>query len=161
MTTDAQKMDVFAIATEMARAGVPRPFVVAAAELAQRSEGAYDLMVLWKAAETEEDRGATISDIQELLDDEDDQPTGVETKPYLRFDHLDDIAKSVMTFKAKLRKKVEAAGGISELARKSGIPQPSLSRFFNTASMPRTKTLYRIAEALGLDESEIVTEWRR
>jgi len=161
MTTDAQKLEAFSIATEMARDGVPESFAVAVAQLAQRSEGAYDLLVLWKAAPTSADRDETISDLQELLDDEHDQPSGVETKPYLRFDHLDDIAKSVMQFKAKLRRKVDAAGGISELARKSGIPQPSLSRFFNTASMPRTKTLYRIAEALGLDESEIVTEWRR
>jgi transcriptional regulator with XRE-family HTH domain len=48
---------------------------------------------------------------------------------------------------------------VSEVARKSGIPQPSLSRILSSGSMPRRSTLYKIANALGLSEKEIVGEW--
>jgi DNA-binding phage protein len=47
-------------------------------------------------------------------------------------------------------------GGITKLAERTGIPQPSLSRFFNSVSMPRKSTLLKIAEALNLTQLEIV-----
>jgi DNA-binding phage protein len=56
---------------------------------------------------------------------------------------------------------IDRHGAITKVARKAGIPQPSLSRMLNSASMPRRTTLYKIAKALDLDESEIVTEWVR
>lgn len=56
---------------------------------------------------------------------------------------------------------IDRHGGISAVARKSGIPQPSLSRMLSSASMPRKSTLYEIAVALGVPESEVVMEWTR
>ena len=42
---------------------------------------------------------------------------------------------------------------------KTGIPQPSLSRFFGAASMPRRTTVFRIMEAIGLNENEFQFDW--
>lgn len=70
-------------------------------------------MVLWAEASDEEEKGEIIADIQEEIDQFEELP----------------------------RKVVEKHGGINELSRLSGIPQPSLSRFFNSASMPRRTTL--------------------
>lgn len=66
-----------------------------------------------------------------------------------------------MDFKNRLRQAVDAWGGINKLARETSIPQPSLSRFFATASMPRRTTLYKIARALELSERDIATDWIR
>jgi DNA-binding phage protein len=52
-------------------------------------------------------------------------------------------------------------GGISKLSDLTGIPQPSLSRFFNSSSMPRRTTLLKIAKALKLDAVKTATEWSR
>ncbi|WP_407890448.1 helix-turn-helix domain-containing protein [Scytonema sp. NUACC26] len=46
-----------------------------------------------------------------------------------------------------------------KLSEKTGIPEPSLSRFFNSASMPHRTTLYKIANALKLTESQILSKW--
>lgn len=74
---------------------------------------------------------------------------------YVRFDDLDRIASDVRKFKDSLRALVEARGGIGKLAELTAIPQPSLSRFFNTAAMPRRTTLYKIARALNLSQVQI------
>lgn len=75
------------------------------------------------------------------------------------FDDLAEIANDVMSFKNALRTEVDRWGGITKLAETTGIPQPSLSRFFSSASMPRRTTLFRIAEALQLRESAILSKW--
>ena len=56
---------------------------------------------------------------------------------------------------------VDTKGGISKLSELTGIPQPSLSRFFYSASMPKRITLLKIAKALNLSQVEIATEWVR
>ncbi|NJL26013.1 MAG: helix-turn-helix transcriptional regulator [Calothrix sp. SM1_5_4] len=56
---------------------------------------------------------------------------------------------------------VDKNGGIKKLAELTGIPQPSLSRFFGGATMPRRATLLKIARALNLSQIEIATEWSR
>lgn len=66
-----------------------------------------------------------------------------------------------MAEKAKLRKIIDKHGGVSAVAQKSGIPQPSLSRMLSSPSIPRRSTLYRIANALGLSETEMAMEWTR
>jgi len=56
---------------------------------------------------------------------------------------------------------IDQHGGVSEVARKSGIPQPSLSRMLNSGSMSRRSTLYKIANALDLPEKDLVGDWVR
>ena len=66
-----------------------------------------------------------------------------------------------MAFKRRLRDVIDRNGGVTRVAERTGIPQPSLSRMLNTASMPRRTTLLRIAKALDLPETDIATEWTR
>jgi DNA-binding phage protein len=74
---------------------------------------------------------------------------------------LGDVVQRVMTDKARLRDLIDQHGGVSAVAKKSGIPQPSLSRMLSSASIPRRSTLYKIANALDLSEADIVMEWTR
>ncbi|MDQ3264273.1 MAG: helix-turn-helix domain-containing protein [Myxococcota bacterium] len=67
----------------------------------------------------------------------------------------------MQAFKARLRLLIDKNGGVVEVARRAGIPQPSLSRMLNSSSMPRRSTLFKIANALNLEERDIVTEWMR
>lgn len=53
---------------------------------------------------------------------------------------------------------VDKNGGLKKLAELTEIPQPSLSRFFGSATMPRRTTLLKIARALNLSQIEIATE---
>jgi len=64
-------------------------------------------------------------------------------------------------FKDSLLQIVEERGGITQLAEKTGIPQPSLSRFFNSSSMPHRVTLLKIAKALNLDAIPVSTPWEK
>jgi DNA-binding phage protein len=52
-------------------------------------------------------------------------------------------------------------GGISKLSELTGIPQPSLSRFFNSNAMPRRDTLLRIAKAMDLNGLRIDILWSK
>ncbi len=85
--------------------------------------------------------------------------TGFTEGTYVRFDDLDTIAKDVRAFKDSLRLIVDERGGIGRLADLTEIPQPSLSRLFGSASMPRRATLLKIARALDLSEVQIATPW--
>lgn len=54
----------------------------------------------------------------------------------------------VSSWKARLRRLVEARGGVGVVAERAGMRQPSLSRLLNSASVPRPTTLRRLAGAL-------------
>jgi len=151
--------DIFRIGAEMVEAGYSVEFAKSAINLAVEFEGAHELMRMWAEEEDEEERNEIVADLQELIEDAGVEQ--VEEKPYIPFDDLSEIADDVMAFKDRLRQIVDEQGGVTELAEKTGIPQPSLSRFFNTASMPRRSTLLKIADALDLSEKDIATEWTR
>lgn len=102
-----------------------------------------------------------IADLQDTLDDIVNDPKEPEERPYLQYEDLEAIRQDIYEFKEKLREEVDREGGINELARRTGIPQPSLSRFFSSDSMPRRTTLYKIAKALNLPESAIGFKWTR
>ena len=158
-TDPKSHVQIMSIATQMKKEGLSDDFVSASATLAQEYEGAHDLMVLWTEAENEAEKNEVVADLQEEIDSHEELPQNVVEKPYVAFDDLDAIAKDVKKFKKALKKEVDKRGGVSELSRKSGIPQPSLSRFFNSASMPRRTTLYKIAKAMSLPEKIVVTDW--
>ena len=159
-TTPKQVMKLASIMVEMEGAGLERDFIVAASELARSDQGVSDLMALWRGA-TKSEKDEIIADIQDSIDDYADAPAAPVKKPYIKFDQLGEVAQQIMAKKAKLREIVERHGGVSAVAQKTGIPQPSLSRMLNSPSMPRRSTLYRIANALDLPETEIVSEWTR
>lgn len=153
------KSRIFHIASEMAETGYSAEFVRDAINLAVEFEGGRELMQMWADEQDEEERDEIVADLQELI--EDASVEKVEEKPYIPFDDVSEIADDVMAFKDRLRQIVDDQGGVTKLANETGIPQPSLSRFFNTASMPRRSTLLKIADALDLSEKEIATEWTR
>ncbi len=158
-TSPEQQLKVYGIATAMKTAGLDANFITNCVKLAFEYEGAHDLMQLWAEASNQEEKDEVIADLQDEIDTHQELPKKPTKKPYVKFDDLDAIAKNIEGYKRNLRKLVDRHGGIVELAKKTGIPQPSLSRFFNSNSMPRRTTIYKIAEALGLSEKDIITDW--
>ncbi len=152
-------LHVLDILNEMRRIGIEGAFICLLMEYCQRYEGIRDLMELWFEEVDSGERDRIIADLQDSLEDIVDAPSKTEERPYLLFNDLKDIKNDVMAFKERLRSEVDRQGGINELARKTGIPQPSLSRFFTSSSMPRRTTLYKIAKALNLPESVIGFKW--
>ena len=78
---------------------------------------------------------------------------------YVKFNDLEMIAKDIRGFKDSLYQIVIERGGVGKLAELTGIPQPSLSRFFNSNAMPRRSTVLVIANALNLDKLPIDLKW--
>jgi hypothetical protein len=141
--------------------GLPEDFVSQAMALALKNEGAVDLMELWSEEASSRHRDELVADLQELLDDYLEAPPEPVSRPKIEFTQLDHIVSQILEHKQRLRTLVDQHGGVSSVARRAGIPQPSLSRMLASATMPRRTTLYKIAAALDLSEPEIVGEWVR
>jgi DNA-binding phage protein len=159
--TRGNDLHVLDILNEMRRQGLESAFICTLMENCQRFEGIRDLMEMWFEETDSKERDKIVADLQESLDDIENAPQKPEGRPYLRFDDLDEIREDIMAFKKYLRTEVDRQGGISELARKTGIPQSSLSRLFSSHSMPRRTTLFKIAKALNLPETAIGFKWTR
>ncbi len=147
------KVEVIEIGHLMNKAGLPKEFIANAVETAFEFEGTYDLLKLWANETDSRERDEIVSDIQEMIEDcqQQEQVEG----GYVRFDDLDEIVKDIRSFKDSLRTIVDQHGGINHLSELTGIPQPSLSRFFNSAATPRRTTLNKIARALKLKHVQI------
>jgi DNA-binding phage protein len=158
-TSDSQRVKVYEIATNMKKSGLSDSFIDQAVKLAIFYEGAYDLFELWNQEKDKAEKDQIIADLQEEIDEFQEQPKSPVKKPYISFQDLELISKNVTGFKAHLKSMVDQWGGISKLAKETNIPQPSLSRFFSSSSMPRRTTIYKIANALKLSEKEIITDW--
>jgi len=158
-TNDIQKVRLYEIATMMKKSGLEDKFIANAVEIGLYYEGVFDLFNLWVEEESKDDKNQLVADIQDEINEYKEQPREPVKKPYIKYNHLDMIGKDIIGFKAHLKTIVDQWGGITKLAKEAGIPQPSLSRFFSSSSMPRRTTLYRIAEALNLSEKEIITDW--
>jgi DNA-binding phage protein len=159
--TNKEFVSLMDIALRMHAEGLPDEFVAAAVRAVDANEGVRTLMLLWSEAAAEE-RDAICADIQDLLDDLEAAPISrvpPAARPRISFDDFDDVLAGVKAHKQRLRDLIDKHGGVSEVARRSGIPQPSLSRMLNSGSMPRRATLYKIANALGLSEKDVVGEW--
>ena len=154
---DDLRVEAFEVGSMMKRAGLSAHFIAQAVDLAEEFERILELMRMWRDESEASEREAVVADIQELIGD--CSQTGMVEAAYVRFDDLERIATNVRVFKDSLRVIVDERGGMSKLAEKTGIPQPSLSRFFNTAAMPRRTTLHRIARALNLSQVQIASEW--
>jgi DNA-binding phage protein len=154
-----QKVRVYEIAALMKKRGLSANFIVSCVDHSLVNEGSHDLMVLWSEATNEKERNEVIADLQDEIELSIESRKYSLKKPYIKYDDLEAIGEDVLKYKRALRKIVDKHGGIGKLAEKSGIPQPSLSRFFNSASLPRRATLYKIAEALQLNEKDLLKEW--
>ncbi len=150
---------LFIIAVKMKKAGLVDFFIVNAVQTALQLEGVADLMNLWADEKDNKERGEIIADIQEMIDACDITKKSEEL--YIKFNDLDAIAKNIRAFKDSLYQEVMKRGGISKLSTVTGIPQPSLSRFFNSSAMPRRATVLKIAKALDLDEIKMDILWSK
>jgi DNA-binding phage protein len=112
---------------------------------------------MWSDETDQAERDEIIADIQELIID--CRQTEKVELPYIEFDDLDAIRENIRAFKSSLLYIVEENGGLSELSKKTNIPQPSLSRLFNSDSMPHRLTLLKIAKALNLNAIPLSTPW--
>ena len=155
----SDKAKLIAIATKMLKAGLRDSFVVNALTTAFSYEGVADLMHLWANEDDSKEKDEIIADIQEIIDACNQNQHSEEI--YVSFNDLEKIAKNIRGFKDSLYQMVMERGGISKLAELTGIPQPSLSRFFNSNAMPRRSTVLAIAKALNLDGIEIDIKWSK
>ena len=114
---------------------------------------------MWGEEDDPKERDEIIADIQELIVD--CNQLGKKDLPQIYFNDLDAVAQNIRVFKDSLLSEVDARGGITKLAEKTGIPQPSLSRFFNSNAMPHRVTLLKIAKALNLDAIPITNSWEK
>lgn len=151
------QMRLFSIALKMEAAGLSDFFIVNAVKTALEFEGVADLMELWMEEDDEKLRDEIVADIQEMI--EDCAPKEKTEEIYIKFNDLDAIAKNIRAFKDSLYQLVIDRGGISRLSELTGIPQPSLSRFFNSNAMPRRSTVLKIAKVLDLDKLKIDILW--
>lgn len=157
--SDDIKIELIEIAHKMVVEQLPKKFIASAVETAFEFEGVYDLMALWEEETAPDEKAEIVADIQDMIDEcsQKDKVEGV----YVKFDDLETIAKDIRQFKDSLRLIVDEKGGINELSQLTGIPQPSISRFFSSDSMPKRITLLKIARALNLDQVQIATKWSR
>lgn len=155
----AEEAKLIAIATGMLKSGLIDSFVVNALQTAFSYEGVADLMHLWASEKNQKERDEIVADIQDMIDACNQKEKSEEM--YIRFNDLEEISKNIRAFKDSLYQIVNKHGGISKLAELTGIPQPSLSRFFNSDSMPRRATVLTIAKALNLDGIEIDMRWTK
>lgn len=155
----SEQIKLFEIAIEMKQASLPEEFIVSAVRTALEFEGVADLMNLWANENDEKEKDQIIADLQEMIDACSQKEKLEES--YVKFDDLDAIAKDVRAFKNSLYLLVMDHGGISKLSDLTGIPQPSLSRFFNSNAMPRRSTVLRISKALNLDKIKVDISWSK
>ncbi len=153
------QVELFEIGAQMKQAHLPEEFISVAVLTAIEFEGIYDLMKMWTTETDETDRNEIVADIQDMIDDcaQKEKLDG----PYVKFNDLDGIRKNIRAFKDGLLQIVLEHGGLKKLSELTKIPQPSLSRFFSSTSMPRRSTLMRVAKALRLDAIQLATEWSR
>jgi DNA-binding phage protein len=154
-----KRFEIAYIVFKMQEEGLAREFAFQVFCFAEKYEGIADLLKLWINESDQHEKDEIVADlhdeIEELQNTEILQPS-----KYIHFDNLDEIAKNVMEFKKSLRIEIERWGGLTKLAKATGIPIPSLSRFLNTPALPRRVTLEKIAKAMHLKESEILSKWR-
>jgi DNA-binding phage protein len=153
------QVKLFEIAIKMKKSGLADAFIVDAVQAALKFEGVADLMHLWLEENDHKEKDEIIADIQDMIDACNQKEKTEEL--YIRFNDLDAIAKNIRAFKDSLYQEVMSRGGISKLSELTGIPQPSLSRFFNSQAMPRRATVLKIAKALNLEEIKLDILWSK
>ncbi|MCB0330567.1 MAG: hypothetical protein KDD70_12910, partial [Bdellovibrionales bacterium] len=147
-TTPEQQIEVYKIASKMSENGLSAEFIADVVPMACIYEGAFELMELWAESDDDAERDEIVADLQDEAERLKEMRAGTFKAPRIDFDDLEKNAEAVLEFKRELRALVDRLGGISELSERSGIPQPSLSRFFSSASFPRNTTIYRLVNAL-------------
>lgn len=155
----SERVKLFEIAIRMKKSGLSDVFIDNTVSTALEFEGVSDLMHLWDNETNPEDRNEIVADIQDMIDACSQKDKAEEL--YVKFNDLDAIAKNIRAFKDSLYQEVIQRGGVGKLSELTGIPQPSLSRFFNSNSMPQRATILKIAKVLDLDGIKMDILWSR
>jgi hypothetical protein len=129
-------------------------------ELARTQTPFYKMLQLWSESE-EQERDEIVADLEEMVEEFQNRPTGPVELPYVPMGKLPSLANRVVEFKKFLKEKVDKHGGVSAVAKKCKMSQPGLSRFLNSASLPRKSTLEKLAKALELSQKEMGFEWTK
>ncbi|MEJ0062951.1 MAG: hypothetical protein WDO70_07065 [Alphaproteobacteria bacterium] len=66
-TTPEQRVQIPPIALELRRSGQAASFVESVMEVAGGDQGVFDMLSLWKQAKTEQDRGAALADLKDMV----------------------------------------------------------------------------------------------
>ena len=148
----SEDREIEAIGDAMLAANLPEAFVGRVLELAKTSEGVEDLVHLWSSAPDEAERREVEAELQGAIEDRERSGPAIEVASVEEGERL---LKQRCRQKEHLRRLVAAHGGVSEVARRAQMPQPSLSRLLNSMSEPRPSTLLRLAEAMGLTVSDL------
>lgn len=154
---ESNQMILIDIASEMNKQNIPELFIINTFRAALDFEGIADLMRLWRDEKDQEERNEIIADIQDMLDACLQKEKAEEF--YVKFNDLETISNNIRRFKDSLLYVVEQKGGVKLLSDLTKIPQPSISRFFNSNSMPQRSTLIKIAKALNIDELKMDSFW--
>ena len=153
------------ISGEMLKEGLSASFVERAMRLAMDFEGGYDLFLLWHNEKDGIAKNEILVDIENEIEELkafDGQQVGrFFHRPKIDFDDIENIGNQIISFKKALRNKVDSWGGVARLSAEIGMSSPSLYRFFNSPAMPRKTTLYKIANAVGLEEKDIAFEFTK
>jgi transcriptional regulator with XRE-family HTH domain len=162
-TSAAQFQRIAEILASMRAAGLPEVFLDQLATFARESAPLVQMMEVWAGGEPGDDRDDTVVHLQAMIDELEDAAAGANgSRTRIPFEKLEsEVLLSVQDHKRRLRELIDRHGGVSAVARKAGIPQPSLSRMLNDGSRPRRATLYKIAAAIDVDESDVVGEYVR
>lgn len=148
MRSSHELEEILDIGHHMKRAGLPADFIIRAIGLAREARAAYGLLRLWWEEDSPEEQRAIVAELEGLL------AAGNEERLLRKATDSSAAAQAFteLTVEAKrrLRDQVEVYGGITKLARETGIAQPYLSRLFNSAVKPRHATLQKIYKALGV-----------
>jgi len=156
---DAKRaMDAAVIAGRMREAGLPDVFCAELIKLAPAYNSIFRMMTFWEGAVDNAEKQEIVADLQEMIDDSKQR---YEERPSLRQRDVESVIRTIREFKDRLAMRIEENGGVTEVARKIGMPQSSLSRLLNSASMPRRVTVLKLAKVLGLSEAEIAIEYVR
>ncbi len=147
---------IVVIMKEMSRNGLTNSFVLDAVNLARQDNAILGLLELWANESDKDERSEIIADLQDHIDDDRELPRDGKPveMPKISFENLDKVAADVAKFKDRLKDFIDRNGGVVVVAKKVGMPQPSLSRLLNSGTMPRRSTLYKIAKALDLSETD-------
>jgi len=137
-----------------------KEFLLGVLELAKERTPFYKMLDLWSQSSLEE-RAEIIADLEEMFEDYKNRPSSPVELPYVPMEKLSSIAREIVAYKSFLKAKVKEHGGVTEIARKCGIAQPSLSRFLNSGTLPRKSTLEKLAKALKLTQKEMSFEWSK
>jgi len=138
----------------LAAADAPDAFKWQVLQLVRRDSGMQMLVELLADEQDAHERAAILADMGELIDDHHPVDVGGE------HGHSSDLSAELRRrreMKEHMRQLVERHGGVTRVAERAGMAQPSLSRLLNSTSQPRSATLQRLADAIGVSVQALTT----